>query len=257
MVALRMWPLPFLFLCKTGQLRVNSGWSGTCVKYIVCPIIGTIGFSSLFVRPVLAGEDLRFDVSTSNNALLLPHLSFPSANGHVNLIGGSTYKSQVESYGNTAGIYYNTFNQVTISGASHSTFTYYPNPHDMAEAVQTWVNGQWTSGRDGWLAMNEISSSTWQSNPTNSAGYDYHTWCADVVSLLKNGDNSDPSHVVPAHTGVILWAPFSKPAGNASSWQAIAKNAIIGDECWIDGPDGRTNRSVFRRHRSGFLPAVV
>jgi len=186
---------------------------------------------SLLPRPASAA-DLRFDVSTSNNATQLPHLNFPSANGHIPLLGGSTYQSTVEANGNTLGIYYNNFN-------SSNPFTTYPNPHDMAVAIQTYVNQQdtTTSSRNAWIALNEISSSNWQNNPINANGIDYRTWCADVVALLKNGDSTDPSHIVPAHTGVIIWAPFGTPTGsNATSWAAIVQNGYIGVERYIDGP---------------------
>ncbi len=187
--------------------------------------------AALLASPLLRAADLRFDVSTSNNAILLPNLSFPSANGHSDLLGGSTYQSTLAAKGNTLGIYYNNFN-------SGGPFTTYPNPHDMAEAIQTYVNQYWTTpgSQSGWIALNEVSSSDWQNNPVNSAGYDYHSWCIDVVALLKNGDSSDPSHIVPAHTGVILWAPFGTPSSaNRSSWQAIAQYAYIADERYIDG----------------------
>ncbi|HEX5472968.1 MAG TPA: hypothetical protein VFW73_13835 [Lacipirellulaceae bacterium] len=187
--------------------------------------------AALLASPLLRAADLRFDVSTSNNAILLPNLAFPSANGHIDLLGGSTYQSTLTAKGNTLGIYYNNFN-------SGEPFTTYPNPHDMAVAIQTYVNQYWTTpgSQSGWIALNEVSSSNWQNNPVNSAGYDYHTWCIDVVALLKNGDSSDSSHIVPAHTGVILWAPFGTPgSGNRSSWQAIAQYAYIADERYIDG----------------------
>jgi hypothetical protein len=187
--------------------------------------------AALLISHLLRAADLRFDVSTSNNAVLLPNLSFPSAHGHIDLLGGSAYQSTLTAKGNTLGIYYNNFN-------SGTPFAAYPNPHDMAVAIQTYVNQNWTTSgsQSGWVALNEVSASNWQNNPVNSAGYDYHTWCIDVVALLKNGDSSDLSHIVPAHAGVILWAPFGTPdSSNRSSWQAISQYAYIADERYIDG----------------------
>ena len=57
-----------------------------------------------------------------------------------------------------------------------------------------------------------------------------------MAALLKNGDSSDPSHVIPAYTGVIMWAPFATPSNaNRSSWQALTQYAYIADEDDIDG----------------------
>jgi hypothetical protein len=215
--------------CQAAPLYIQVGGS-TAVK-ILPPRRIALAAAALLASPLLRAADLRFDVSTSNNGVLLPNLSFPSANGHINLLGGSTYQSTLTAKGNTLGIYYNNFN-------SNTPFTTYPDPHDMAVAIQTYVNQYWTTpgSQSGWIALNEVSSSNWQNNPVNSAGYDYHTWCIDVVALLKNGDSSDPAHIVPAHAGVILWAPFGTPgSGNRSSWQAIAQYAYIGDERYIDG----------------------
>lgn len=184
----------------------------------------------LFLAAAVApAQDLRFDQSTNNNGVLFPNLTFPSANGHSNNIGGSTYKSLVESKGNVASIYYNNFN-------ASNPFSTYLTPHDMAESIQTYVNSQWSAGQNGWIALNEISSTNWQNNPTNSAGYTYHNWVIATVALLKNGDNSDPSHVIPAHTNVIIWAPFSAPASTyRSDWQSLAQYAYIADEDYING----------------------
>ena len=68
---------------------------------------------------------------------MLPNLSFPTPRT-FNLIGGSTYKSLVESKGNTAAIYYNNFN-------ASNPFSTYPNPHDMAVAIQSYVNANWST----------------------------------------------------------------------------------------------------------------
>ncbi|HWB54856.1 MAG TPA: hypothetical protein VG722_11710, partial [Tepidisphaeraceae bacterium] len=185
---------------------------------------------------------MRFDVSTSNNGVLLPHLNFPSANGHLPMLGGSSNQSAVEANGNTLSIYYDQFDtQAAQNGQpAQASFTEYPDPHDMAAVVQTWINKECTttSSRDSWISLNEISSSTWQSNSTNQDGYSYRTWCADVISILKNGAAADSTHIaVPAHTGVIIFAPFGAPTGNsAADWATIDQNAVIGVERYIDGP---------------------
>ena len=67
------------------------------------------------------GTDFRLDVataaSTANNtswfqAVHLPALSFPSANGHdiEQSAVNNTYQSIIASSGNTLGIYYNDYN---------------------------------------------------------------------------------------------------------------------------------------------------
>ncbi|HWB53037.1 MAG TPA: dockerin type I repeat-containing protein [Tepidisphaeraceae bacterium] len=179
------------------------------------------------------GTDLRFDVLTSNSSVLLPNLAFPNANGHYAEMGSANYLSILNNSGNTLGNYYNFFN-------SQMPFTNYPDPHDMAVHIQQWVNNQFTTDQNAFIALNEVSSSNWSANPVNQDGIDYRDWVADVVELLKNGDSSDPNNIVPAHSGVLLYVPIGAPSGNPSSpanqvLQTISQYAYIGVERYING----------------------
>ncbi|HWB54678.1 MAG TPA: hypothetical protein VG722_10815, partial [Tepidisphaeraceae bacterium] len=202
------------------------------LAYSKIVLVGILYLSANFAY----GTDLRFDVSTNDNAVLLPNLAFPSANGHIDLLGSSTYQSTLTASGNTLGIYYDTFGNEDGQGFA---FNNYPDPEAMAQHIQQLENKNFSTAQNGWIALNEVSASAWPTDPVNTydngtKSIDYHTWCIDVVEILKNGDGGS----VPAHAGVLLMAPFGTPGtSNASSWQAIAKYAYIVDERYIDGPE--------------------
>jgi hypothetical protein len=218
-------------LAVNQLLAYSLFWSLFTLKCIT--VVGVLAEVLLLSFQPARATDLRFDVITFDYAaesVELPSLDFPSANGHVINMGSATYAQQINAQGNTLGNYYNNFNTQTDGTA---LFADDPNPHDAAEVVQGWINSEFTSGQNGWVALNEVSSSTWNGSNGNA----YRTWLIGVVKDLKLGDNSDPAHPIPAHTGVILFAPFANPgSSNAATWEAITQYAYVGDECYINGP---------------------
>lgn len=181
--------------------------------------------------------DMRFDVATYDQTnynlsyfsdAQLATLNFPSVNGHMINMGSDAHQATLNAQGNTLGIYYNQFNTLTGGTPLYSAD---PNPHDAAETIQSWINQHFGSANQGdWLVLNEISSSLWNSSTA------YQSWVVNVIAQLKNGDNSDPANPIPAHQGVIIYAPFANPAGAArANWQLITQNAYIGDECYVNG----------------------
>ncbi|HWB53805.1 MAG TPA: dockerin type I repeat-containing protein [Tepidisphaeraceae bacterium] len=196
-------------------------------------IIASVVIGGTGTLAILAGSahatDLRFDVVTFNSkaqaAGQLPNLNFPSVNGHIINMGSSNYVGQISGNGNTLGIYYDTLTSTYSPGIS---------AHDSAETIEGWVEKQFDSAdRGGWLVLNEVSNGLW----TGSNGDDYRNWLVNLVQILKNGDNSNPAHPIPAHTGVILFTPFNNPGSTyANIWNTISQYAYIGDECYVNAP---------------------
>jgi len=168
--------------------------------------------------------DMRFDVATDNNngndtdwfgSSQLVNLNFPSVNGHNIEQANSSHLSALTSAGNTLGMYYDTF---------HSLYSATETPAAAVSTIQSWITSQFGStNTSGWLVLNEIDSSTWNS----SSGGAYRTWLVNTMSALN----------AAGYKNIILYAENSIASKTyASTWQSIAKYADIGDECYIDGP---------------------
>ncbi len=189
----------------------------------LCPMI--LAWSVL-ADYALATPDLRFDVVTFccpcyvSNHICQPqfdHLNLPTPNGHYIAMGGDTHRTDLATNGNPLAIYYNTLT------ADYGTIT---AAQEAAVIDQYSVSGFTTTGpRPDWIILNEISSSLWPSDST------YRSWLKDVVHALKNTYGYS----------VILYSPFPNPGANAADWQAIAADAYIGIENYLDGSQVQGN----------------
>jgi len=168
----------------------------------------------------VATPDLKFDVATfcchcaPDDTFCQPqfdHLNWPTTNGHFIAMGGDTHRLELATNGNVLAIYYDTFN---VAYSSNSAV-------QQAALIQKYATNGFTSTgpRPDWIVLNEISSGLWQ---TDAA---YRTWAAGVVRELKTNFGFN----------VILYAPFSNPANSSADWQAVAANAWIGIENYLDG----------------------
>ena len=169
---------------------------------------------------VRAALDLKFDVATfcchcdPDKTFCQPqfdHLNWPTTNGHYLAMGGDTHRLELATNGNALAIYYDTFN----TGSSTNSAA------QQAALIQQYAtNGFTTTGpRPDWIVLNEISSSLWQADAA------YRIWAADVVRELKTNYSLN----------VILFSPFATVSANNADWQAVASNAWIGIENYLDG----------------------
>jgi hypothetical protein len=190
-----------------------------------------------FATPVGAQVIQRFVdctlVGPGAYPLTFNQLNWPSANGHLVMLGGDGDVNNpkwwyVKEAGNFVCAYYNTLND---PGYLQRTAT--QKADDIEAYLRTVFNGDggggYAVGIPTWLVINEISNGLWPDNQT------YRTWVRGVASRLRN---------VYGHK-VIMLAPFETALSNNADWQGLATNAYIGIEAYLSGREIRAqNYSV-------------
>src|SRR6266581_1971059 len=167
-----------------------------------------------------ATPDPKFDVVTfccgcdsSICQAHFDHLNFPTTNGHYIAMGSDAHRLELATNGNALAVYYDTLNvgYSTNSGSQQAT------------SIDQYAVSLFTSTgpKPNWIALNEISSSLWQSDSA------YRVWVHDVVHTLKTVFGYD----------VIVYSPFPNPGANNSDWQAVSADAWIGIENYLSGSE--------------------
>jgi hypothetical protein len=183
--------------------------------------------AALIAAARASAMDLRFDVATeatgNSDANVsyfttahLPALNFPSVNGHNVMQSNNLRNSTITAAGNTLGMYYNDYNTLfpgsTAAQAVTTINTYLTNSSHFGSAAPT-----------RWLNLNEIDAGKWNDPTTGDA---YRVWLNDTLTGLHN----------LGYNNIILWSPrYLASKTYASSFQAIAQNAYIGLESYLDG----------------------
>lgn len=175
----------------------------------------------VLASPTLAVFDKRFDICTIFNTVSggdphftttnLAHLNWTTTNGHMIMMPTDNYRSTINGAGNFYGCYYNSLTSLfgTYTGTA------------AADQIENYIIANCTSGgvKPTWVCLNEISGSQW---PSNSS---YRAWLRTCVARLK----STYGH------SIILCAPFTNPANNASDWVPLSGNCYIGIEGYLSG----------------------
>jgi hypothetical protein len=187
----------------------------------VVTVLSAMLFCLLVCEPAHAVFVKRFDVVTMDCTPdgSDPHmcinqfneLNFVLTNGHMLMMGTDNYRTTINSAGNFLGAYYN-----NLSGL-YGTY----NGTQAADQIETYIQTNYTitGVEPTWVSINEISGSLW---PSNS---DYRAWLRTCIARL---------HTTYGHS-VILFAPFTAPANNASDWVPLSGNCYIAIECYLSG----------------------
>lgn len=173
--------------------------------------------------PVLAVFDKRFDTCTMYgtadggdphfSSTNLSHLNFTTTNGHMLMMPTDSQRATINGAGNFYGCYYNSLSSL------YGTY----NGSQAADQIENYITTNCTSGgvKPTWVCLNEISGSLW---PSDSA---YRAWLRTCIGRLK---------ATYGHS-IILCAPFTNPANNASDWVPLSGNCYIGIEGYLTGHD--------------------
>lgn len=186
------------------------------ISGLICTL--AIGLSPL---PVRATFIKRFDVVTFDCTPdgSDPHmcqnqfneLNFVLSGGHLLMMGTDAQRAAINGNGNFLGAYYNNLSGLygTYSGTA------------AADQIENYIIANFTTTgvKTTWIAINEISGSLW---PNNAA---YRAWLRTCMARLHQTYGQS----------IILFAPFTTPANNASDWVPLSGNCYIAIECYLSG----------------------
>jgi hypothetical protein len=206
------------------QKTILYAASGLPAKCSVLKCIARLSFLLCSLMTFSAGAipDLRIEVTTfgcdclATNSFSTDHfnaLNVPSLNGKFLALTTDNRRLQIAAKGNVLAIYHNDLN----SGWSTNT-----PAQSAADFNQYALNNHTSTGpRPDWIAMNEISSSQWQNDA------DYRAWLIETMRLLRE----------TYRFNIVLYAPFSNPGANSTSWRALSNYVYIGVENYLSGEE--------------------
>jgi hypothetical protein len=144
----------------------------------------------------------------------LDHLNAVTTNGKFLASSNDSTKSLVNGAGNFQCADYEILSDGygTITGVQK------------ADNIRAAVVAGFPNGTPQWLFLNEISPSLWQQQ-------NYRWWIIGTCQRLHNTYNHE----------VIVAAPFQTINAHPIDWQSLADVAHIGIECYLSGPEIRTN----------------